>query len=142
MSDIFDFDLLCIGSGPAGQRAAVQAAKLEKRAAVIEKCRIVGGVCLETGTIPSKTFREAVLDLSGLANRFVAGQGYQLDRRPTGDQLWSRVNNVVQAETGVVEAQLRRNDVTVFRGKATFHDAHTIKVDSGSDIRYSLRNIF
>lgn len=135
MSDRFDFDLLCIGSGPAGQRAAVQAAKLGKRAAVIEKRRIVGGLCLETGTIPSKTFREAVLDLSSMANRFVPGQGYQLDKRPTGDQLWSRVNHVIQAETGVVEAQLRRNDVTVFRGKATFHDVHTIKVDSGSDIR-------
>src|SRR5437867_9674849 len=61
MSNAFDFDLLCIGSGPAGQRAAVQAAKLGKRVAMVEKRRIVGGVCLDTGTIPSKTFREAVL---------------------------------------------------------------------------------
>ncbi len=56
----YEFDLVCIGSGPAGQRAAVQAAKLGKRAALIERCRIVGGVCVDTGTIPSKTFREAI----------------------------------------------------------------------------------
>ena len=61
MSETYDFDLVCLGSGPAGQRAAVQAAKLGRRVAVVEKGRIVGGVCVETGTIPSKTFREAVL---------------------------------------------------------------------------------
>ena len=69
MSDRYDFDLVCIGSGPAGQRGAVQAAKLGKRAAVVEKRRAVGGACIDTGTIPSKTLREAVLTFSGLAGK-------------------------------------------------------------------------
>ena len=67
---MYDFDLLCIGSGPAGQRAAVQAAKLGCRVAVVEKRHIVGGICVDTGTIPSKTFREAVIFFSGLVGRF------------------------------------------------------------------------
>jgi len=124
------FDLLCIGSGPAGQRAAVQAAKLGKRVAIIEKRRIVGGVCLDSGTIPSKTFREAVLAFSGMANRFVPGQGFPVRPRPTGEELLSRVSHVVQKETEVVESQLRRNDVVVFRGDASFHDPHTVMVKS------------
>lgn len=124
------FDLLCIGSGPAGQRAAVQAAKLGKRAAIIEKRRIVGGVCLDSGTIPSKTFREAVLAFSGMANRFVPGQGFSGGARPTGEELLSRVSRVVQKETEVVESQLRRNDVMVCRGDASFHDSHTVMVKS------------
>ena len=124
------FDLLCIGSGPAGQRAAVQATKLGKRAAIIEKRRIVGGVCLDSGTIPSKTFREAVLAFSGMANRFVPGKGFPVGPRPTGKELLSRVSHVVQKETEVVEAQLRRNDVVVFRGEASFQDSHTVMVQS------------
>ena len=66
---MYDYDLICIGSGPAGQRAAVQAAKLGRRVAVIEKRRSVGGVCLDTGTLPSKTLREAVVALSGLPGK-------------------------------------------------------------------------
>ena len=69
----FDYDLICIGSGPAGQRGAVQAAKLGKRVAIVEKLRAVGGVCLHTGTIPSKTFREAVLSFASIANGFSNG---------------------------------------------------------------------
>ncbi len=124
------FDLVCIGSGPAGQRAAVQASKLGKRVAIIEKRRIVGGMCLDSGTIPSKTFREAVLAFSGMANRFVPGQGFPVGPRPTGGELLSRVSHVVQKETEVVESQLRRNDVVVFRGEASFQDRHTVMVQS------------
>ncbi|MCZ6802247.1 MAG: FAD-dependent oxidoreductase, partial [Nitrospirae bacterium] len=124
------FDLVCIGSGPAGQRAAVQASKLGKRVAIIEKRRIVGGMCLESGTIPSKTFREAVLAFSGMANRFVPGQGFPVGPRPTGGELLSRVSHVVQKETEVMESQLRRNDVVVFRGEASFQDRHTVMVQS------------
>lgn len=129
------FDLLCIGSGPAGQRAAVQAAKLGKRVAVIERRQIVGGVCLDSGTIPSKTFREAVLAFSGFASRFVPGEGFPTARRPTGPELLARVNQVVQRETEVVENQLRRNDVTVFRGEASFVDPHTVRVISVHDTK-------
>jgi len=121
MSDAYDFDLVAIGSGPAGQRAAVQAAKLGKRAAVVEKNRCVGGVCVETGTIPSKTFREAVC-----AVRAATGAG----ARPTAHQLLARVSDVVRREIEVLDSQLRRNDVAVVRGEARFHDPHTLLVRS------------
>jgi NAD(P) transhydrogenase len=126
VSEPYDFDLLAIGSGPAGQRAAVQAAKLGKRAAVVEKNRCVGGVCVETGTIPSKTFREAVLTV-----RSTSGPG----ARPTVEQLLARVNEVVRREIEVLDDQLRRNDVTVIRGEARFQDPHTLEVRSESGAR-------
>ena len=123
-----DFDLMCIGSGPAGQRAAVQAAKLGKLAAVVEKRRIVGGVCVDTGTIPSKTFREAVLAFSGPAS--LPYQGWGPESRPTADRLLSRVNDVMQREAAVVENQLWRNGVTLIRGEASFQDPTTVVVES------------
>ncbi|HXD95300.1 MAG TPA: Si-specific NAD(P)(+) transhydrogenase [Candidatus Acidoferrum sp.] len=124
----YDVDLVCIGSGPAGQRAAVQAAKLGKRAAVVEKHRCVGGVCLDTGTIPSKTLREAVL-----AYTSIAGQGdrlpwARLETRPSSQQLLAGVDHVVSREIEVIEHQLRRNDVTVLSGEAAFVDAHTLEI--------------
>lgn len=131
MSQSYDFDLLCIGSGPAGQRAAVQAAKLGKRAAVIEKRRIVGGVCLDTGTIPSKTFREAVLSVSSHVPRFRQGVETPAENRVTIGQLLSRVTGVVQRETEVVEDQLRRNGVTLIPGDASFKDDHTVQLATG-----------
>ncbi len=130
MPTTYDFDLICLGSGPAGQRAAVQAAKLGRRAAVVEKQRIVGGVCLETGTIPSKTFREAVLSFAA-ASSVLEGGVLRPDVRPTAEQLLARVNAVVRRECGVVEDQLQRNDVAVIRGAASFLDPHTILVASG-----------
>ena len=90
----YDFDLICIGSGPAGQRAAVQAAKLGKKAAVIEKRREVGGVCVDTGTIPSKTFREAVVHFSRIgASRFDTRDGIRNSGRPTAEQLLACVSH-------------------------------------------------
>jgi NAD(P) transhydrogenase len=121
MTDTYDFDLVAIGSGPAGQRAAVQAAKLGKRVGVIEKNRCVGGVCVETGTIPSKTFREAVWAVS-VAPPTAA--------RPTAEQLLVRVSEVVRREIDVLDNQLRRNDITVIRGEAQFQDPHTLLVRS------------
>lgn len=126
--DMIDADLLCIGSGPAGQRAAVQAAKLGKRVVVIEKQRVVGGVCLDTGTIPSKTFREAVLAFGRQAEHFRKRHGFTLLAKPRLDQLFARVNEVVMREGEVVERQLERNDITVIRGEASFIDAHTVQV--------------
>lgn len=119
MSEAYDFDLVTIGSGPAGQRAAVQAAKLGKRVAIIEKNRVVGGVCVETGTIPSKTFREAV-------SAVTAAPG--VGARPTSDQLLARVSDVVRREIDVLDNQLRRNDIAVIRGEAEFQDPHTLHV--------------
>ncbi len=126
----YDFDLVCLGSGPAGQRAAVQAAKLRKRVAVVEKRRCLGGVCLDTGTIPSKTLREAVLFFSRMSGRFDRRREGRAESRPTADQLLARVEEVVQREAEVVEDQLRRNDVTLVRGEASFKDPHTVMVAS------------
>jgi NAD(P) transhydrogenase len=126
MTDPYEFDLVAIGSGPAGQRAAVQASKLGKRVAVIEKSRDVGGVCVETGTIPSKTFREAVSAMTG---------GPASGARPTAAQLLARVSDVVRREIDVLDNQLRRNDIAVIRGEARFQDPHTLLVRSEAGSR-------
>jgi NAD(P) transhydrogenase len=128
----YDYDLVCIGSGPAGQRAAVQAAKLGRRAAVIEKGRCVGGVCIDTGTIPSKTLREAIIIYSGIAGRSDRLLGTRLDGRPTADVLLSGVASVMAREIEVIEHQLRRNDVTLISGEASFVDPHTLVVRAGT----------
>lgn len=125
-----EFDLVCIGSGPAGQRAAVQAAKLGKRVAVVEKRRLLGGVCLDSGTIPSKTFREAVTFFSGLGGRFDRRPSVRPENRPTIQDLLKRVDEVVQREAEVVEDQLRRNEIELVRGKATFFDPNTVMVET------------
>ena len=118
------FDLICIGSGPAGQRAAVQAAKLGKRVAVIEKQTCIGGVCLETGTIPSKTFREAVRRLYAE----LPSNGTRAPR-PTMEQLIAQVDRVIAKETETVQDALARNDIEVIRGRASFEDPHTLLID-------------
>ncbi len=99
--EAYEFDLVCIGSGPAGQRAAIQAAKLGKRVAVVEKQTCIGGVCIETGTIPSKTFREAVRRLYSQAN-FGNGGDAPRRQRPTMTQLLTQVDRVIQRESEVV----------------------------------------
>src|SRR5258708_33160843 len=101
------YDLIVIGSGPAGQRAAVQSAKLGKRVAVIERRRDVGGGCINTGTIPSKTLREAVLDLSGLRQRALYGDAFRVMPVRAADLL-RRAALVMQPERGVGRAQLAR----------------------------------
>ena len=123
-----DFDLVCIGSGPAGQRAAIQAAKLRCRVAVVEKRRCLGGVCVETGTIPSKTFREAVLSYATLKRR---GR----PARPVAAELLARVEQVTRREQELIDDQLRRNDVTVIHGEASFTGPHTIAVTSELGVR-------
>lgn len=135
MTSAYDFDLLCIGSGPAGQRAAIQAAKLGKRAAVVERRHIVGGVCVETGTIPSKTFREAVLSFMAQDRLFDGRIGHHLKSRPTAEQLLRRVETVIQREAQVVQDQLWRNEVQLFRGEASFKDPHTVLVVSAEESR-------
>src|SRR5215472_9311003 len=137
MTETYDFDLLCIGSGPAGQRAAVQASKLGRRAAIIEKGQILGGVCLDTGTIPSKTFREAVQAVArGNGRQGAPGGGFNREARPTAAQLLSQVNEVVRRECAVIENQLRRNDVTLLWGEASFTEPHSVAVvtDRGSQV--------
>lgn len=135
MSEPYEFDLLCIGSGPAGQHAAIQAAKLGKRVAVVERQEIVGGVCITNGTIPSKTFREAVLSFVAQDTLFDGHIGHRLKSRPTAEQLLRRVDAVIQREARVVEDQLWRNDIQMFRGEASFKDPHTVTMVSTEESR-------
>ena len=119
-----EYNLICIGSGPAGQRAAIPAAKLGKKVAVVEKQRFVGGVCVDTGTIPSKTFREAVRRVYSrpgleLTDPFAARSRV----RPTMQELVGHVGRVIQREIGLVHDALTRNDVTVVHGQASFADS-------------------
>jgi len=131
----YDYDLLCIGSGPSGQRAAVQAAKLGKRVAMVEKRRIVGGICVDTGTIPSKTFRQAVVSFTDYSKRVQPSSSFEQSTPVSAEQLLARVEQVLSNEAKVVEQQLRRNEVRLYRGEARFHDPHTVMVTSESGMR-------
>jgi NAD(P) transhydrogenase len=128
---VHDFDLLVIGSGPSGQKAAIAAAKLDRRVAIIERPNMIGGVCLNTGTIPSKTMREAVLYLTGLDQREMYGQSYRVKEEITIADLAARTQHVVSRETDVVRSQLSRNRVTILAGNARFAGPNTVEVDDG-----------
>src|SRR5215475_10273132 len=106
------YDLVVIGTGPAGQKGAIAAAKLGKRVAVIDRKEMVGGVCLHTGTIPSKTLREAILYLSGFRERTFYGRDYSVSKDITVADLAFRVQKVLAREVEVARAQLNRNHVT------------------------------
>jgi NAD(P) transhydrogenase len=122
------YDLIVIGSGPAGQRAAIYGAKLGKKVALIEMREVVGGACINTGTIPSKTMREAVLHLSGYNYRSIYGMNYRVKERITMADLAFRVQHVIKTEIDVTEAQLSRNNIEMLVGVASFVDATHIKV--------------
>ena len=125
----YDFDLIVIGSGPAGQRAAIQGAKLGKNVAVVERRAVVGGVCINTGTIPSKTLREAVLYLSGYRLRGVYGASYTVKERVTMDDLLFRADYVMRHEIDVIRHQLMRNQVELLSAEASFEDPHTLRIN-------------
>src|SRR6516162_4896284 len=131
-----EYDLVVIGSGPAGQKGAICAAKLRKKVAIIDRKRTIGGVCVHTGTIPSKTLREAVLYLSGFRQRSFYGRGYVLKDRISMSDLIFRAQAVTAREIEVIKAQLRRNYVTTLDGDARFVDPHTVEVrsDEGSQL--------
>ncbi len=122
------FDLLVIGSGPGGQRAAIQAAKLGKCVGLVEQRTVVGGVTAHTGTIPSKTLRETVLYLSGWRQRGFYGLSYRVKENITATDLIYRLQKTVQHQIEVVQHQLHRNGVSVLEGKASFTDPHTLRV--------------
>ena len=124
----YDYDLLVIGSGPAGQRAAIQAAKLNKRVAVVERKAILGGVCINTGTIPSKTLREAVLHLSGYREHSLYGASYTVKQNITMADLLYRTDHVIQHELDIVRHQLQRNRVELVSAEASFVDANTVRL--------------
>lgn len=121
------YDLVVIGSGPAGQSAAIQASKLNKRVAIIEKHRRVGGVCTFTGTIPSKTLREAIIETVGPAR--LGGGEWHLTRRPEMSELLERVQQVMRSEASVVRDSLARNDIEVIEAEASFLDRNRIRLN-------------
>jgi NAD(P) transhydrogenase len=123
------YDLVVIGSGPSGQRASVSAVKKGKSVALVEMRNVVGGVCINTGTIPSKTMREAVLHLSGYNYRSIYGMNYRVKEKITMSDLAFRVQHVIKTEIDVTEAQLSRNGVEVLGGTARFEDPHHIHVE-------------
>src|SRR5262245_24892744 len=127
----YEYDIICIGSGPAGQRAAIQAAKLGKKAAVIEKQQCIGGVCIETGTIPSKTFREAIRRLyarTGPAGNDAFASTPRI--RSTMSQLIGHVGRVIQREMSSIQDALTRNDVDLLHGQASFVKPHTVRIEA------------
>ncbi len=127
----FPYDLFVIGSGPAGQRAAIQAAKLGARVGLAEQNAELGGVCINTGTIPSKTFRESVLQVSGFREQDPGGIWAPVLKNVTMPQLLHRVNHVVRNEVEVTRNQLLRNGVDLFQARASFAGSHSLQLDPG-----------
>ncbi len=122
----YDYDIAIIGSGPAGHRAAIQSSKLGKRVAVIEKKTLIGGVSVNTGTIPSKTLREAVLHLSGFRQRSIYGASYMVKQNITMNDLLLRADHVIRHEIEISKHQLQRNGVELYAGVATLVNEHTV----------------
>ncbi len=127
-----EYDLVVIGSGPGGQKAAIAAAKLGKRVAMVEKGNMLGGVCVNTGTIPSKTLREAVLYLTGMNQRELYGASYRVKENITPADLLARTQHVITKEIEVVRSQLLRNRVELLVGVGSFVDEHTFLVEDAS----------
>src|SRR5882724_318205 len=127
------YDLIVIGSGPAGQKAALNASKHGKRVAVIDRNDWIGGVCIHTGTIPSKAIREAVLHLTGLRERSVYGDGYAVKHSITMDDLLYRARHVVRTEVDVIRNQMERNGVEMLFGEASFIDKNKVRINRGDD---------
>jgi len=123
-----DYDLIVIGSGPAGHRAAIQAAKVGKRTAIVERKGVVGGVCINTGTIPSKTLREAVMHLSGYNQRGIYGQAYRVKQKIGMEDLLQRTDYVIRNEIDVTRHQLMRNNVEVINATGSFVDTNTVRL--------------
>jgi NAD(P) transhydrogenase len=135
-----DYELLAIGSGPAGQKAAIQAAKLGRRAAVVERQEL-GGVSVNWGTIPSKTLREAIVYLTGLSQRAAYGESYRVKEEITMEDLRLRTKQVIDREVDVVRHQLMRNHVHVIEGSARFVDEHTVAVSGREERRLTAERI-
>lgn len=136
------YDLVVIGSGPAGQKGAICAAKLGKTVAIVDKRALVGGVSVHTGTIPSKTLREAILYLTGLRQRTFYGADYAVQDHITMEDLRKRLDAVVRREMEVVAAQLKRNNVQLVPGHARFTGPHTLRVEGEGDaVELEARNV-
>ncbi|WP_409426419.1 Si-specific NAD(P)(+) transhydrogenase [Mycobacterium sp. SMC-11] len=124
-----EYDVIVIGSGPGGQKAAIASAKLGKSVALVERGRMIGGVCVNTGTIPSKTLREAVIYLTGMNQRDLYGASYRVKDKITPTDLLARTQHVIGREVEVVRNQLMRNRVDLLVGHGRFIDPHTILIE-------------
>lgn len=136
---VSEFDLVVIGSGPSGQKSAVAAAKLGKRVAVVDRNQMIGGVCVHTGTIPSKTLREAILHLKAFTEAVPYSNNGQDKTDVSVQDLAFRVQSIISRETTVIQAQLKRNRIAVFEGAARFVDPHTVQVESLTQQPVTLR---
>ncbi|MCE5291847.1 MAG: Si-specific NAD(P)(+) transhydrogenase [Nocardiaceae bacterium] len=132
MGYVNDFDVVILGSGPSGQRAAIAAAKLGKKVAIVERRGMVGGVCINTGTIPSKSLREAVVYLTGMNQREMYGAAYRVKEDITVEDLHARTQHVVNRQVDVVRSQLTRNHVHLIQGTGHFVDPHTLEINDGT----------
>jgi NAD(P) transhydrogenase len=132
MGSMREYDIVVIGSGPGGQKAAIAAAKLGKSVAIIERAGMLGGVCVNTGTIPSKTLREAVVYLTGMSQRELYGASYRVKDKITPADLLARTQHVIGKQVDVVRSQLMRNRIDLIEGHGRFIDAHTIQIEEDS----------
>ena len=123
---------MLLGAGPSGHTGASAAAKLGKRVGIVDRRDMIGGVCINTGTVPSKTLREAVLYLTGLSQRDLYGSNYRVKEEITVSDLAARTQHVIARQTDVIRNQLSRNHITMITGTGRFADAHSIWVDGGS----------
>src|SRR6202050_212723 len=137
-----NYDLVVIGTGPAGQKGAIAAAKVRKRVAIIDRPLMIGGVSAHTGTVPSKSIREAIFQLTGFAVKARYGDGSRNRSGISIQDVSSRVNAIVERETEVVRAQLTRNGIDIYQGDALFLDPHTVEVqDEGKKTRLKAEKI-
>lgn len=125
----YDYDLIVVGSGPGGSRAAISAVKLGRRVAIVERRSMMGGSWADTGTLPSKTFREAVVFLMGLNQREMYGQSYRVKDDVTIADLTGRANHVIHRDIEILRSQLLRNHIDMIEGDASFLDPHTLSVE-------------
>src|SRR5205809_6397361 len=125
-------DMAVIGTGPAGQKAAIQAAKLGKRVMLVERDLVLGGACINTGTIPSKALREAVLHLVAMGRGPFYQDGRATKREITFDDLTCRCESIMRTEREVIRGHLLGNEVELVWGEAQFEDPHTIRIVHGS----------
>ncbi|MGE3305512.1 MAG: Si-specific NAD(P)(+) transhydrogenase [Rhizobiaceae bacterium] len=132
------YDMLVIGSGPSGRRAAIQSAKLGKSVLVVEKGRRLGGVSVHTGTIPSKTIRETVLNLAGWRERGFYGRGYRVKQDISVGDIVQRLHKTLDHEVEVLQHQFMRNNVKNAWGEAQFVDAHTVRIVADSGERFEV----
>jgi NAD(P) transhydrogenase len=144
MADVETFDLVVIGSGPAGEKGAVQAAYFGNRVALVEKGETVGGACVHTGTLPSKTLREAALYLTGFRHRQLYGLTLDLDRQASVSRLMGRLREVINEQVAQISRNLDRHGVSLVHGRAEFVSPHEIVVRdaAGAETRRLSATVF